>query len=92
MIYSSPRVSQEPPGASPVAPPDHPHSKTIASEKIIAESKTFYLDLQENHRGRFFKLAEDNKGRRSTVIVATEVVPIFMEAVKRLLAESDARP
>ena len=65
---------------------------TIATEKISVEWKIFFLDLQENHRGRYFKITEDVNGRRDTIIVPLEAAPLVLEAVKRLVAESDARP
>ena len=70
----------------------HPRSHTVATEKIMVEAKTFFLDLQENHRGRYFKVSEDAHGRRNTIIIPWESASLFLEALNRLLAESEARP
>lgn len=60
--------------------------KTLATEKIEVEHKTFFLDLQENHRGRFLRLTEDAGGRRETVIVSIENAAEFTEAIRRVIA------
>lgn len=86
------RAFTDRPGSCERVCPDHSPNKTLASEKIVAESKVFLLSLKENDRGRYFKLSEDTNGRRAAVIVPPEVAPTFMEAIKRLLAESEARP
>lgn len=59
---------------------------TLATEKIAVERKHFYLDLQENPRGRFLKITEDVGGRRETLIVPMENGPEFVETVKRIIA------
>ncbi len=60
--------------------------KTLATEKIEVEYKTFFLDLQENHRGRFLRITEDAGGRRETVIVAIENAAEFTEAVRKVIS------
>jgi hypothetical protein len=62
----------------------------IASEKIIWERKTFFLDLKENQRGRFLKITEDVAGRRDTIMVPAEAFKDFVEALGRL-AEFEAK-
>ena len=59
--------------------------RTIATEKIEVEHKIFFLDLQENHRGRFFRLTEDAGGRRSTIILPIEDAGSFAETLKRII-------
>ena len=59
--------------------------KTLATEKIEVEYKTFFLDLQENHRGRFLRITEDAGGRRETIIVPIENAAEFTEGVKRIV-------
>ena len=70
----------------------NPRHSTVATEKISVEWKTFFLDLQENQRGRCFKITEDTNGRRNTIIVPVESAPDFLEALKRILAQSEALP
>ena len=38
--------------------------RTLRSEKVQIERKTFFLDLKENDRGRFLRITEDVGGRR----------------------------
>jgi hypothetical protein len=57
----------------------------IASEKIIWERKTFFLDLKENQRGRFLKITEDVAGRRDTIMLPAEAFKEFLEALERLV-------
>ena len=82
MIYSS-------------TPHEHPQfsdgfqaksGRTLATEKIEVEHKIFFLDLQENHRGRFLRITEDAGGRRETVIVPIENAREFSDTVKRIVA------
>jgi len=59
--------------------------KTLATEKIEVEYKIFFLDLQENHRGRFLRITEDAGGRRETVIIPIENAQEFTETFKRII-------
>ena len=60
-------------------------SEPIASERIENESKRFFIDLKENSRGRVFKITEDNRGRRNTLMLPAEGGPEFLEALRRLI-------
>lgn len=60
-------------------------ARTLATEKIEVEYKTFFLDLQENHRGRFLRITEDAGGRRETILVPIENTQEFSETVKRII-------
>lgn len=57
----------------------------IASEKVLIERKTFFLDLKENHRGRVLKITEDVGGRRNTIMLPAEAFGDFVEALGRLV-------
>jgi len=59
--------------------------RTLATEKIEVEYKIFFLDLQENHRGRFLRITEDAGGRRETVIIPIENAQEFTETFKRII-------
>jgi len=65
--------------------------RTIATEKIEVEYKVFFLDLQENHRGRFLRITEDAGGRREAVIIPIENAQEFTDAVKKII-EAGANP
>jgi hypothetical protein len=45
--------------------------KELASQLILIQSKRFYIDVKENQRGRFIKLAEVGVGGRKSRILMT---------------------
>jgi hypothetical protein len=54
----------------------------LHTEKIIADRKTFFLDLKENARGRVVKITEDVSGNRDTIMVPAEILKDFIEALQ----------
>lgn len=64
---------------------DHP----IHTEKVFADRKIFFLDLKENDRGRFVKITEDVRGRRDTIMLPTEVLTEFIEALQQIADADD---
>lgn len=60
----------------------------LHTEKIFADRKIFFLDLKENDRGRFVKITEDVRGRRDTIMVPTEVLDDFINALNAI-ADAD---
>lgn len=73
MNYDMTSNPQIPPAATP-----------LASEKITSDRKTFFIDLKENNRGRYYKITEDVGGRRDTIILPAEAAREFIEALSRL--------
>ncbi len=57
----------------------------LATEKIVSDRKLFFLDLKENHRGRFLKITEDVGGRRNTVMIPAEAFPDLAVALIRII-------
>ena len=55
----------------------------IATVKVMAERKAFFLDLKENHRGRVLKITEDVGGRRNTLMHPAEGFKEFLPARER---------
>ena len=53
----------------------------LHTEKIIADRKTFYLDLIENARGKVIKITEEVSGNRDTIMVPAEILNDFIEAL-----------
>jgi hypothetical protein len=47
------------------------NEKELASQQIQIQSKRFYIDVKENQRGRFIKLAEVGVGGRKSRILMT---------------------
>jgi hypothetical protein len=48
--------------------------KELATQQVLIQSKRFYIDVKENQRGRFIKLAEVGLGgRRSRIVMSMSV-------------------
>lgn len=60
------------------------HVAPIASEKVISDRKTFFIDLKENNRGRFLKITEDVGGRRDTIILPVSALSEFVAALQQI--------
>lgn len=61
----------------------------LHTEKIIADRKTFYLDLLQNARGKVVKITEDVSGNRDTIMVPAEILNDFIEALSDIQATSN---
>jgi hypothetical protein len=59
--------------------------RVLASEKVVAGRKIFFLDYKENNRGRVLKITEDVNGRRDTIMVPDEALDDFADALERIL-------
>ncbi len=53
----------------------------LHTEKILADRKTFYLDLKENARGKVVKITEEVSGNRDTIMVPAEILGDFIAAL-----------
>ena len=61
----------------------------LHTEKILADRKTFYIDLKENARGRVVKITEDVGGNRDTIMVPAEFLNDFILALQEVKATAD---
>ncbi|MGJ8672842.1 RNA-binding protein [Rubritalea sp.] len=61
----------------------------LHTEKIIADRKTFYLDLKNNARGMVVKITEDVSGNRDTIMVPADILGDFIAALSDIKATSD---
>ncbi len=61
----------------------------LHTEKIIADRKTFYLDLKENARGKVVKITEEVSGNRDTIMVPAEVLGDFIDALTDIRTTSE---
>ena len=61
---------------------DREGERTLRSEKVQIERKTFFLDLKENDRGRF---TEDVGGRRDRIIMPASGMEDFARALDDLI-------
>ncbi len=59
--------------------------RTLRSEKVQIERKTFFLDLKENERGRFLRITEDVGGRRDRIIMPATGMEDFARALDDLI-------
>ena len=64
--------------------------RVLASEKVVAGRKIFFLDYKENNRGRVLKITEDVNGRRDTIMVPDEALDDFADALERILNSDSA--
>ena len=67
-------------------------NEPIHTEKIFADRKIFFLDLKENDRGKFLKITEDVRGRRDTILLPTDVLDEFLEALHKVADFNDDNP
>ncbi len=61
----------------------------LHTEKILADRKTFYLDLKQNVRGMVVKITEDVGGNRDTIMVPAEILGDFIAALTDIKATAD---
>ena len=61
----------------------------LHTEKILAERKTFYMDLKENARGKVVKITEDVSGNRDTIMVPAEILGDFIAALSDIKDTAD---
>lgn len=61
----------------------------LHTEKILADRKTFYLDLKQNVRGMVVKITEDVGGNRDTIMVPAEILGDFIAALSDIKATAD---
>lgn len=58
------------------------NDELLHTEKILADRKTFYLDLKKNTRGKVLKITEEVSGNRDTIMVPTEILADFIAALQ----------
>lgn len=54
----------------------------ICTEKIIADRKTFFLDLKQNARGKVIRITEKVSNNRDRIMVPAEVLDDFIAALE----------
>ncbi len=64
-------------------------SGLLHTEKILADRKTFYLDLKANARGMVVKITEDVGSNRDTIMVPAEILGDFIAALSDIKATVD---
>lgn len=66
-------------------------SDLLHTEKILADRKTFFLDLKENSRGMVVKITEDVGGNRDTIMVPADILGDFIAALSDIKATADGQ-
>lgn len=61
----------------------------LHTEKILADRKTFFLDLKSNARGLVVKITEDVGGNRDTIMVPAEILGDFIAALNDIQATAN---
>lgn len=59
-------------------------AEEIFSKKIEARFRTFYIDLKHSINGKFVKISEKSKGRKSTVMMDAEDLGEFIAALQEV--------
>lgn len=54
----------------------------ICTEKIIADRKTFFIDLKSNARGRVVRITEKVSSNRDRIMVPAEILDDFIAALQ----------
>lgn len=54
----------------------------IFTHKISAKFRTFFIDVKESSNGKFLKISEKSRGRKSTIMMDAEDVPEFIRAIQ----------
>ncbi|MBN2096599.1 hypothetical protein JW752_04375 [Candidatus Peregrinibacteria bacterium] len=60
------------------------YADEIFSKTIHAKFRTFYIDLKESVNGKFLKVSEKSRGRKSTIMMDAEDVPEMIQALQEV--------
>ena len=63
---------------------DRKFADELFSKTIQAKFRTFYVDLKESSNGKFVKISEKSRGKKSTVMMDAEDVPSMIEALQEV--------
>jgi len=58
------------------------YAQELFTKTVHAKFRTFYIDVKESRNGKFVKISEKSRGRKSTVMMDAEDVPAVIEALK----------
>lgn len=58
---------------------DEPDGRELASKCLLLQQKRFYLDVKQNKRGRFIKVAEVNLKRKSRILFSMSTAAEFCD-------------
>ena len=66
----------------------HETERTLVTEVLMVEQKTFTIALKENHRGRFIRITEQVANRRNTLILPITGLDSFIAKLSTLRSSS----
>ncbi len=61
-------------------------STVLATEKLLIENKTIFIDLKENGAGKFYQIAELSNDRRSTIVIPDSGINEFIDSIAKISA------
>mgnify|MGYP001184516811 CR=1 FL=1 len=62
-------------------------SKDLFSSQVDIQTKRFFFDLKENHKGRYLRITEQSGGR-SSIVVPVEGLEEFENQIKIAISKS----
>lgn len=65
---------------------------TLKNGTLQVERKAFVMTLKENPKGRFLRITEDAKGKRSTIIIPSTGLEEFQRVLTEMLKTEKAMP
>ncbi len=74
------------------SPKAHGEERTLRSERLQIERKTFLLALKENPRGQFLRITEDVGGRRDTIIIPASGLDEFLKDLQTMIDQIAPAP
>ncbi len=63
--------------------------KEHASKHVDIESKRFFFDIKENHKGKYLRITELSGGR-SCIVIPLGGVNLFQERLGEIVRESES--
>ena len=64
----------------------------ICTEKIIADRKTFFIDLKSNTRGRVVRITEKVSSNRDRIMVPAEILDNGQNSFRGKIPEDNRTP
>jgi hypothetical protein len=91
-MTSDERLSSPGQYSSSSSPKPHGEEKTLRTERLQIERKTFLFALKENPRGRFLRITEDVSGHRDTIIIPAPGLADFRKVIDAMAQELENSP
>ena len=63
------------------------NEKELASKSVDIESKRFFFDVKENHKGKYLRITELSGGR-SCIVIPLGGITLFKERLNDIIEEA----